>query len=659
MPLIKQLDPHVADLIAAGEVVERPASVVKELVENSIDAGASAVTVEIERGGMSLIRVTDNGCGIPTDQAATAFLRHATSKISREQDLASIQTLGFRGEALAAISAVSRIDLLTKTPGSHFGTSLTLEGGRVTDQDEAGCPDGTSMTVRDLFFNTPARLKFIKKDSAEGSAVFSVVQRLALSHPELSVRFLREGKQELQTPGDGKLKSAVYSVLGRDIALGMIEAGEANEKISVSGFVSLPACCRGSRGNQFFFLNGRSIKNFTIVTALEDAYQNQKMVGRFPGCVLHLTVPSDFVDVNVHPTKTEVKFENDHQLYSAVYHTVLTALNGAHTLPQAVFSRPSAAEKAVSPEQGSPFLEDSLPFHPHEAQIGTSFGFAASAKSAPVFSAASASSAEPASASRFRRVTPLSPEQQEAELLPLGLSSSRAAETADFSSSLTPPSSAVFPPSPDTAQAPEHEPDPQLISLQDPAQESSPWQIRGELFQTYVMVEQEDKIILIDKHAAHERINFDRLKAAGYQPMIQQLLTPVTFTPTPEERDILLEQGDLLNRFGFELEEFGASALAVRSAPDYLDPDQIESALQELAHRIQISGSADPASARDELLHTMACRAAIKGGQKNGACELEEVAKAVMSGEVRYCPHGRPVAIELTQHQLEKMFKRT
>ena len=335
MPTIRQLDPHVADLIAAGEVVERPASVVKELMENAIDAGAGAITVEIAHGGMALIRVTDDGCGIAPDQCQTAFLRHATSKISSEYDLEAIGTLGFRGEALAAIAAVSRVELLTNQ-GQGLGTALSLEGGQLVEQEEAGCPKGTTMLVRDLFFNTPARLKFMKKDSAEGAAVFAVVQRLALSHPELSVKFIRDGKQELLTPGDGQLKSAIYAVLGRDLALGFLPVKGSGEHMEISGFVSLPTCCRGSRSYQHFFVNGRYIKSRVMMAALEEAYRNQKMVGKFPGCVLHLTVRPNTVDVNVHPTKTEVKFQNEQQVFSTVYHGVLAALNGDQSRPQAV-----------------------------------------------------------------------------------------------------------------------------------------------------------------------------------------------------------------------------------------------------------------------------------------------------------------------------------
>ena len=620
MPMIRQLDPHVADLIAAGEVVERPASVVKELMENAIDAGASAVTVEIANGGMTLIRVTDNGCGIAADQAATAFLRHATSKIATEYDLEAIGTLGFRGEALAAIAAVSRVELLTRVPDSDLGTALALEGGQVTEQEEAGCPAGTTMVVRDLFFNTPARQKFMKKDAAEGAAVFATVQRIALSHPELSVKFLRDGRQELLTPGDGQLKSAVYAVMGRDIALGFLPVTGSGQGMSVSGFVSLPACCRASRGYQHFFVNGRYVKSRVMIAALEEAYQNQKMVGRFPGCVLHLTLRPNEVDVNVHPTKTEVKFQSEQQVFTTVYHGVLAALTGDRTRPQAVLSGVKQ-EDTVTPNQTSLSFQDvTAPvFKPAPAPAPRPAPPApAAARGTPVISYQS-----------FQRVTPLPPEEPPAP----------PRQTAP-----------VRPEPPRPAPAPEPRPEPV------PEQ---PWCVKGELFHTYVMVEQGDKVVLIDKHAAHERANFDRLKGENYRPMVQELLSPVTFTPAPEERAVLLERLELLARFGFEVEEFGAAALAVRAAPDYLDTGDIEDALLELARRIRLTGSADPASARDELMHTMACKAAIKGGQKNGPAELEEVARMVMSGAVKYCPHGRPVAIELTRAQLEKQFKRT
>ena len=634
MPIIKQLDPHVADLIAAGEVVERPASVVKELMENAIDAGASAITVEIARGGMSLIRVADDGCGIPADQAATAFLRHATSKIATEYDLEAIGTLGFRGEALAAIAAVSRVELLTRTADAALGTALTLEGGQVVEQEEAGCPQGTTMVVRDLFFNTPARQKFMKKDSAEGAAVFANVQRIALSHPELSVKFIRDGKQELLTPGDGQLKSVVYAVMGRDIALGFKEVTGSGQNMSVSGFVSLPTCCRGSRGFQHFFVNGRYVKSRVMMAALEEAYKNRRMVGKFPGCVLHLTVRPNEVDVNVHPTKTEVKFQSEQQVFTTVYYAVLSALDGDKSRPQAVIPT-VRGEDTVTPNQTTLPLNDVTRPEPVPGTViqpnKTAF-----VKPAPV-PAAPKTESEPAPV--FRRAEVLPPvERPKTEKMPEPL----------------PEMVAEPKPVPKPAPAPAPKP----VVPPEPAAQEEPWVIRGELFRTYIMVEQGEKVLLIDKHAAHERVNFDRLKAADYQPMVQELLVPLTFTPAPEERAILVEQTGLLARFGFELEEFGASALAVRAVPDYLDTGDVESALLELARRIRVTGAADPASARDELMHTMACKAAIKGGQRSGGAELEEVARMVMSGAVKFCPHGRPVAIELTRSQLEKQFKR-
>ena len=692
MAEIKQLDPHVADLIAAGEVVERPASVVKELLENSIDAGASAVTVEIAHGGMALIRVTDDGGGIPAGQAATAFLRHATSKISDERDLEAIGTLGFRGEALAAISAVARVELLTRTDGAELGTRLTVVAGEVVAQEEAGCPRGTTMTVRELFFNTPARLKFMKKDAAEGAAVFAVVQRAALSHPELSVKFLRDGKQELLTPGDGQLKSAVYAVMGRDIALGFLPVKGSGDGMSAEGFASLPTCCRGTRGYQHFFVNGRYVKSRIMTAAVEEAYKNQKLVGKFPGCVIHLTVRPSEVDVNVHPTKTEVKFQREQAVFSAVYGAVLSALDRDHTRPQASLPGVRSSD-TVTPNQTS------LPLHDGARGLnGTQFMPASRFKplggamgpgkqpEAPAVPAA-AEKKPPAppeqKKSPFRWVEPLpekgtAPEQgpegkpepavRAEPPAPAGKQEAPAArEDAPSKPSPKParkgkpepPENAAEPrpepvAEPVQASAPEPKPEPETVQAPEP----EPWIVRGELFHTYVVVEQGDKALLIDKHAAHERANFDRLKGSDYRPMVQELLTPVTFSPPPEERQILLEQTELLARFGFDVEEFGSSALAVRAAPDYLEAGDIEGALSELARRLRVTGTADPAAARDELLHTMACKAAIKGGWRSGGAELEEAARLVMSGEVKYCPHGRPVAIELTKKQLEKQFKR-
>lgn len=492
MPHIQQLDSHVADLIAAGEVVERPASVVKELAENAIDAGAAALTVEIQNGGMALIRVTDDGCGIAADDAETAFLRHATSKIRDEHDLEAIGTLGFRGEALAAIAAVSRIDLLTRTPGAPLGTALSLEGGTVVSREEAGCPAGTTMVVRDLFYNTPARLKFVKKDSAEGAAVFAAVQRLALAHPEVSVKFLRDGKQELLTPGDGQLRSAVYSVFGRDLALGFVPVKGSGEDMSVTGFASLPTCCRGTRGYQHFFVNGRYVKSRTMMAALEEAYKNQKMVGKFPGCVLHLTTRLSAVDVNVHPTKQEVKFSSDRKVFDAVYYAVLSTLERDHSRPQAEVGGvgrlvPPAREDTVTPNQTT-----------FTHMTAEEYRTTASPASRPAFPRAE----RPAPKLPLHDFTAPKPAAREA---PAGVPAPAAPDPAAGprpASHVPPqghgePSRAAWQPAP-----PSPVPDPVPATPAEaaepvgprcapaPVEEITPWRIAGEVLDTYIIVEQ-------------------------------------------------------------------------------------------------------------------------------------------------------------------------
>ena len=479
MPDIRILDPHVADLIAAGEVVERPASVAKELVENAIDAGATSVTVEIQKGGMALIRVADNGCGIPWDQCETAFLRHATSKLRTSEDLAAIGTLGFRGEALAAISAVSRVELFTRTPGEDLGTALSIEGGVLLSKDQAGCPLGTTMVVRDLFYNTPARLKFMKRDAAEGAAVFALVQKLALSHPEVAVKFIRDGKQELMTPGDGKLQSALYAVFGRDIALGFTPVKGESEEVTVTGFVSLPACCRGTRGYQHFFVNGRQVKSRLLMTALEKAYENQKMVGKFPGCVLQVKIKANAVDVNVHPAKTEVKFLSERKVFDGVYYAVLSALNGQERHPAMEFEKPREAPRATG--QTLP-LRDTL------------------GRQAP-------SILRPVEKGFPSVDTPLSPKKPE-------FSPKSAEKSTVFHRNVEKPVENVEkpvykgetpPPAPIPTRPPEPEPEqlqmtpppvplvvekPTPAPLPDPApREDTPWRLAGEVLQTYLIVE--------------------------------------------------------------------------------------------------------------------------------------------------------------------------
>ena len=653
MPNIQVLSPHVADLIAAGEVVERPASVVKELCENAVDAGAHAVTVEIQNGGMTLIRVTDDGCGIAPDQAETAFLRHATSKLRSEYDLEAIGTLGFRGEALAAIAAVARVELLTRRQEDPLGVSLTLEGGVVTGKEEAGCPQGTTLLVRDLFYNTPARLKFMKKDAAEGAACLAALQRQALAHPEVSFKFLRDGKQELLTPGDGQLRSAMYAVLGRDLALGFKAVEGTGEGITVSGFTSLPTCCRGTRGYQFFFVNGRYIRSKTLAAAVEQAYANQKMVGKFPGCVLHLTVKLNAVDVNVHPTKQEVKFGREREVFSAVYYAVLSALDADHTRPQAVVAR----HDTVTREQLS------LPLHDisHTAAVQAAPPPAWPEKPAFTRPAGTSRPAGAPTSAAAQRPAP-APEKKGPEQPTAFAEKSFTWERRGNSAAPPPSSRPAVPPAP--AQSREERPvpppaEPSPASETETETGTEPWRIVGELFRTYIVVEQGDKALLIDKHAAHERMNFDKMRQQDYRPMSQELLTPVVFTPQPEEGQALLDHLGELDALGFAVEDFGGGALAVRRIPDYVDPGDTEATLTEIAGKLLLSRSADDQKRRDELLHTVACKAAIKGGWKTAPQELERAVEAVMSGQVKYCPHGRPVCIELTKKQLEKSFKRS
>lgn len=645
MAKIQCLDPHVADLIAAGEVVERPASVVKELMENAIDAGAATVTVEIQRGGMSYIRVTDNGSGIAPADVETAFLRHATSKIRNAYDLEGIGTLGFRGEALAAIAAVSRVEVMTRQAEAPFGSALVLEGGVVQEREEIGCPEGTTMIVRNLFFNTPARLKFMKRDSAEGAAVYGVVQHVALSCPDVSFRFLRDGKEELLTPGDGTLRTALYSVLGRDIALGLLPCRGTGDELTVEGYVSRPSCCRGNRTGQYFFVNGRYVKSRTMAAALEEAYQNQKMVGKFPGCVLRVSSKLNAVDVNVHPAKTEVKFTSEKKLFDAVYYTVKGALEAEQGHPQMELARkPQPRQDGVTGNQTFFQTMTADQFRKQgPAPLGDALQTPYTVRETPYAAAEK----------RIRREANVSvPESREA--IPPVQSVESVENIEDNVENQTiacqfAPESVHTP-----AEPPVTEPAPEPVPPDTPQ-----WRVAGEVLDTYIVVEQGETIYFIDKHAAHERMNFERMRARDWQPMSQLLLTPLLLHLSPQEGAALLAHLPLLEQFGFEVEEFGGESLLVRQVPDDLAADQIESALEEIAGTLLVTGTADTAHARDQILHTMACKAAIKGGWKSSPEELEVVAEAVLSGRVKYCPHGRPVAIEMTKKQLEKQFKRS
>ena len=670
MPHIQQLESHVADLIAAGEVVERPASVVKELVENAIDAGSSAVVVEIQRGGMGLIRVTDNGCGIVPGELPTAFLRHATSKLRTADDLAKIGTLGFRGEALAAISAVSRVDILTRQKGAGCGASLHLEGGVPGQVEEAGTPEGTTIAVRDLFYNTPARLKFMRKDSAETAAVAGLMQHLALSHPDVSFKFIKDGAESLHTPGDGKLESAIYAALGRDFARGLVSVEGRGGDIAVSGFVTAPLLGRGSRSMQVFFVNGRFIKSQLLTAALEEGYRNQIMKGKFPGCVLSVTLPVTAVDVNVHPAKTQVKFAREREVFDAVYHTVLDCLD-ARGAPVAA---PKPAERVVNPRQDFFRSMDAKTFREQGAKNAEK-----AAEKPPVRPAAPA---RPAWNTEWKSAAKVADSQTERS----GYQAFRPLEKPAGTAFGKPPASvterreaAPVRETPVKAEAPAEKETPvkpevakrpfvpaipaEQQGLDLPGQttieppKEAPWRIAGEVLHTYIICESEDGCVwLIDKHAAHERINFDRLKAAKTPPMRQTLLQPVAAELTKEDGALLLENLSLLEQFGFACEDFGDGAILVREVPADIDAGDAVSTLEEFAENLRSGKSLE--EKRENLLHTMACKAAIKGGWTSDISELKVLVEKVQSGEVRYCPHGRPVAVKLTKYELEKMFKR-
>ena len=641
MNVIRKLDPHVADLIAAGEVVERPASVVKELLENSFDAGAAQVTVEIQRGGMSLIRVTDNGCGMSPEDAGTAFLRHATSKLRDARGLEAIGTLGFRGEALAAIAAVSRVQLLTRERGAQEGTVLTLEAGEEISRSPAGCPEGTTILVRDLFYNTPARLKFMRKDAAEGASVTAAALSCAMSHPQVAVRYLREGKEEFHTPGNGRLDAAIYALLGREFAKTMLPAQGSGEGITVEGYVCPPAGGRGNRKQQYFFVNGRYVKSILLQTALEQAYKNQLLTGRYPACVLFLELRRSAVDVNVHPAKTEVRFLQERQVFEAVYRSVQAALRGEAAQPELHLPKPS--EEPENPEEPPAAGKPKTP----------------PPVSGRVYSREAVPKAPPADMAKiveqlvFRQPgAEYGREEPPREEIPthrLDL-----AETAAPAPPGKPePVPEREPEKPPESPVPEKEPEP---SRESPL---PPYRILGEVFREYAVVEAEEGLLLIDKHAAHERILFDRLKAGETGPMSQQLLEPQVVKPGAEDAALLLDHLPLLEELGLEAEDFGGGALLVRRLPEGLGPEDCAALLEDTAEALRLGRRPGSLGQRDEVLASMACKAAVKAGMDTDLRELIPVVEAVLSGRVKYCPHGRPVSMILTRAQLDRNFKRT
>ena len=706
MPKIIQLDPHLANLIAAGEVVERPASVVKELVENAIDAGAKTVTVELQNGGMTLLRVTDDGCGMSREDAKTAFLRHATSKLHTKEDLEAIGTLGFRGEALAATAAVSRVDLLTRTAEDIEGTHLTLEGGKILCCEAAGCPVGTTIVVRDLFFNTPARMKFMKRDTVEGSAAAGAVQKQALAHPEVSFRLLKDGQSQLQTPGDGDLLAAIYAVLGRQAAGEMIPVDSKWEQLGVSGYVSRPTATRGTRANQIFFVNHRYIRSKTITAALEEAYRNQLMVGRFPSCVLNITMPLTAVDVNVHPAKTEVKFLNEKEIFDCVHYGVLGALN--RTPGQVPFQMQNEKCKMQNEEAGSVGAAIGRP--PEET------GTRPAAPNDRFFKAMSAEEYRKVAKPPVHTMTRWEYEQMTRALQKNPVPApSQALQDAVKATTLHSPvelpndgdggmqnakckmqndttgtvgaaigrqpeaetsgmhnaecrmqneiaeqdgiSPVPCPLSPVTSDSsPVTSPEPLHLEGVEPG---PAFRYIGEAFRTYLLVEQDDELILIDKHAAHERINFERLLAQGTQILGQTLLQPVSAAFDQEEAAILLEHRELLLSLGYDLDDLGQGDLLLRQIPSDIPASDAAATLSEIAEHLRNGRLDSPQRLRDEALHTIACKAAIKAGYVTDPAELRKLAETVLTNpDLKYCPHGRPICTVLTKRQIERQFKR-
>lgn len=658
VPEINILSQHVAELIAAGEVVERPASVVKELMENSIDAGATLITVEIRRGGITYIRITDNGCGIDRSNIKKAFISHATSKISSADDLDSILTLGFRGEALASVAAVARVEMLTRAENEEIGTRYCIEGSQEVLLDDAGCPKGTTIVVRDLFFNTPARMKFLKKDVTEANAVAGVVDRIALSHPEVCIRFIREGKEVLSTPGDGKIQSAIHAIFGKEFSQGLIPCQYELNGIRVDGFISKPVHARANRTMQFFFLNGRLIKTRTAMAALEQAYKNAIMAGKFPACVLNLTIPPMAVDVNVHPAKTEVRFADEKKIFDAVYYCAKLALESGDTRPQMSFEK-KAQMKVVQQQMPQPPKAEQtfirLNARPESVQ-----------KPDPV------KAVEPVAAPAPKST--VTPEPVKAVLrVESGEKNNKSVQTDDDLLLNNPTISTVksaeeITPLPVIEETPIEEKEILVTELLTPPVEEKepepvvivePFRVIGEAFKTYILVEQGDKMLVIDKHAAHERIIFNSLKKEQNGVESQMLLSPVTVTLSKEEYNALLENTDILSQAGYCIEDFGQGMVIVTECPTYIESGDIEPVVIELAGYLADNRKDIIPEKLDWIYHSTACRAAVKAGDKTTAYEQQKFVEQLLSmPEIRYCPHGRPVMIEMSKKELEKNFGR-
>lgn len=633
MPQINILPKEVYQLIAAGEVVERPSSVVKEMIENSVDAGAKNITVEIKNGGSTYIRITDDGCGIARSEVKKVFISHATSKIKVSDDLDKIGTLGFRGEAMASISAVAKVQLLTRTPDEEIGTRYEIAGGQELDFSDAGCPVGTTIVVADIFFNTPARMKFLKKDVTEANAVAGVVERIAVSHPEISFRFIRDGKQTLITSGNGDLKSTIYSVFGREFANSLIPVDYEINNMRVSGFVTKPSMSRKSRGMQFFFINSRLVKSQTAMAALEQAYRNSIMVGKFPGCVLNIECNSSFVDVNVHPAKIEVRFANEKPVFELVYYGVKNAIEMLDTPKEAHFSAPRPTQTTVNGK---------IDFFKPKEEVPTQMQFKQESNPNDFWRVASPDV-----------VRDKSPKSEEAQNY---VEESTTTAKLDLSKFTKPATS--------NEQQANNESETLEQTKPLPKQEKSEsvevpdFRLVGEIFKTYIIIEMDGDCYMIDKHAAHERMNFEALKTST-EIASQVLLSPVAVRLSREEYNAVISNLDLYSKCGFAIEDFGNSTVLVRECPSILDGEDVSGLVEETASKL-LDGKTDITPEQmDWIFHSASCRAAVKAGDKTSPYEMELFVKKLLANpNIRYCPHGRPVMIKLSKYDIEKQFGR-
>lgn len=649
MPKINQLDKSVYELIAAGEVIERPSSVIKELAENAIDAGAHIITVEIRRGGITYMRITDNGCGIAHEDVPLAFMRHATSKVSTALDLENINTLGFRGEALASVAAVSRIEAVTKRPEDELGTSYKIEGTAPLEYDRAGCSDGTTIIIRDLFYNTPARLKFLKKDVTEGNYCANVIEKLALSHPDISFRFIRDGKQTLFTPGDADYFNAVRAVFGKQFAAGMIPVENVYRDIGVTGFVSSPLFTRSNRTMQSFFVNGRSVKNAICCAALEEAFRNSIMTGKFPACVLNINLDPSTLDANISPAKTEVRFSNDKAVFDAVYYAVKNSLLGYDEsreiiLPIAGNSEMRNNEQPQEPPKvstvpiptGAEVVAKQQPNSESIARVSVPFQFPASAAEEKP----TEQSVLPGFEAIISETAPTAKEKSETPLEELPGFSYLTKKSFEKREEPEPPKEEI---------------------VEQPAtipHELPPIRVIGELFKTYILCESGESLILIDKHAAHERINFERFKKER-NTNVQLLLEPKAVFLLPEEFDAISNYRAQLESVGISLKFEDGGRVVVDGLPEPLVGCDPEDLLQSVAETLAENNTNAEGLLFDEVLHTMACKASIRANEDQDITELAYLANIVLKdNDIRYCPHGRPVLTQISKRQIEKYFGR-